>query len=84
MIIQHLMPYIKIRANHVIRIILVNLPAMWETWVQSQGWEDPLAKGKATPSSILSWRIPQTLQSMRLQELDTTERLSLHFTSVNL
>ena len=36
---------------------LQNLPAMWETWVQSQGWEDPL-KGKATHSSILAWRIP--------------------------
>ena len=32
--------------------------AMWETWVQSLGWEDPLEKGKATHSSILSWRIP--------------------------
>ena len=36
------------------------LPAMWETWVQSLGWEDPLEKGKATHSSILSWRIPWT------------------------
>ena len=25
-----------------------NLPAMWETWVQSLGWEDPLEKGKVT------------------------------------
>ena len=33
-------------------------PAMWETWVQSVGWEDLLEKGKATPSSILAWRIP--------------------------
>ena len=31
---------------------------MWEIWVQSLGWEDPLEKGKATHSSILSWRIP--------------------------
>ena len=30
-----------------------NLPAMWETWVQSLGWEDPREKGKATHSSIL-------------------------------
>ena len=30
-----------------------NLPAMWETWVQSLGWEDPLEKGEATHSSIL-------------------------------
>ena len=31
-----------------------NLPAMWETWVQSLGWEDPLEKGKATHSNILT------------------------------
>ena len=34
------------------------LPAMWETWVQSLGGEDPLEKGKATHSSILAWGIP--------------------------
>ena len=34
-----------------------NPSAMWETWVQSLGWEDPLEKGKATDSSILAWRI---------------------------
>ena len=38
--------------------LIKNLPAMWETWVQSLGWEDPLEKGKATHSSILPWRIP--------------------------
>ena len=36
-------------------------PAMWETWVQSLGWEDPLEKEKATHSSILAWRIPWTI-----------------------
>ena len=35
-----------------------NLPAMWETWVRSMGWEDPLEEGTATHSSILAWRIP--------------------------
>ena len=35
-----------------------NLPATWETWVQSLGWEDPLKEGMATHSSILIWRIP--------------------------
>ena len=35
-----------------------NLPAMWETWVQSLGGEDPLEKEMATHSSILAWRIP--------------------------
>ena len=38
--------------------LVKNLPAMWETWVRSLGWEDPLEKGKATHSSILAWRIP--------------------------
>ena len=31
--------------------------AMWETWVQSLGWEEPLEEGMATYSSILVWRI---------------------------
>ena len=31
---------------------------MWETWVQSLGWEDPLKEGMTTHSSILAWRIP--------------------------
>ena len=38
-----------------------NPPAMWETWVQSLGWEDSLEKGKASQSSILMWRIPRTV-----------------------
>ena len=37
-----------------------NLPAMWETRVQSLGQEDPLEKGMATHSTILAWRIPWT------------------------
>ena len=31
-----------------------NPPAMWEMWVQSQGWEDPLEEGMATYSSVLA------------------------------
>ena len=37
---------------------LKRLPEMWETWVQSLGWGDPLEKEMATHSSILAWRIP--------------------------
>ena len=44
-----------------------HLLAMWETWVQSLGWEDPLEKEMATHSSILDWRIPWTEQPDRLQ-----------------
>ena len=35
-----------------------NPPIMWETWVQSLGWEETLEKEMATHSSILAWRIP--------------------------
>ena len=41
--------------------LVENLPAMWETWFQSLGREDPLEKGKATYSSVLAWRIPWTV-----------------------
>ena len=37
-----------------------NLPAVQETQVRSLGQEDPLEKGMATHSSILTWRIPRT------------------------
>ena len=51
-----------------------NLPAMWETWVQFLGWEDPLEKEMATQSGVLAWKIPWTeelgkLQSMGLQRV---------------
>ena len=35
-----------------------HLPAMWETWVRSLGWEDPLEKEMPPHSSILAWRMP--------------------------
>ena len=57
--------------------LVKNPPAMWETWVQSLGWEDALEKGKATHSSILAWRIPWTVESTSRKESDTTEQLSL-------
>ena len=34
-----------------------NPSAMWNTWVLSLGWEDPLEEGMATHSSILAWKI---------------------------
>ena len=63
---------------------------MWETWVPSLGWEDPLEESMTAHASILAWRIPMDrgawwntvhaitvggLQSMQSQS-DTTERLS--------
>ena len=62
---------------------------MQETWVWSLGWEDSLAEGMATYSSILAWRIPWTeeepggLQSMRSQRVGhnwatNTHMIALH------
>ena len=48
---------------------LKNLPATWETQVQSLGQEDPLEKGMATHSNILAWRIPWTEEPDGLQSI---------------
>ena len=66
-----------------------NVPAMWETSVQSLGREDPLEKGMATHSSILAWRSPWTEEPGRLspwnhKELDIGERLTLTFFTFTL
>ena len=52
---------------HLMAQMVKNLPAMWETRVQSLGLKDPLEKGMATHSSILAWRIPWTEEPGRLQ-----------------
>ena len=62
------------------------LPAMWETWVRSLGWEDPLEKEMATHSSTLAWKIPWMdkpgrLQLMGSQRVGHDCAASLHFTS---
>ena len=49
--------------------IVERLPIMWETWVQSLGWEDPLEKAMATHSSTLAWKIPWTEECGRLQSM---------------
>ena len=53
------------------------LPAMWETWVQSLGWEDPLEKGKATTPISWTGEFHGLYSLWGHKESDTTERLSL-------
>ena len=48
------LPRYIIKLSSLVAQMVKNLPAMWETWVWSLGWEDPLEKGKATHSSILA------------------------------
>ena len=49
--------------------VVKNLPASWETQVQSLGWEDPREKEMATHSNVLAWKIPWTEEPSRLQSL---------------
>ena len=69
------MSYLLCRASLVAQTVK-RLPTMWETRVQSLGWEDLLEKEMATHSSTLAWKIPWMeklgrLWSMGLQEWDT-------------
>ena len=43
--------------------LVKNPPTMWETWVWSLGWDDPLEKEKATHYIILAWRIPGIIKN---------------------
>ena len=47
-------PSIVVQASLVAQTVK-DMPAMWETQVQSLGWEDPLEKGMTIHSSILGW-----------------------------
>ena len=55
-----------------------NLPAMWETWVHSLGWEDPLEKGEATHSVFWPGEFHGLHSPWGRKESDTAEQLS-HF-----
>ena len=48
-----------------------NSPVMWDTWIQSLGWEDPLEKEQLPHSSILAWRIPRAAEPGRLQSMES-------------
>ena len=59
-------------------------PAMWETWVRSLGWEDPLEKEMATTPVLLpgeshGGRSLVGYSPWGCKEVDTTERLHFHF-----
>ena len=53
--------------------MVMNLPAIRETWARSLGWKDRLEKVMATHSSILAWRITWTEEPGRLQSQVATE-----------
>ena len=57
-----------IKGASLVAQMVKRLPAMWETQVQSLGWEGPLEKGMATHSSTLAWKIPWTEELWRSLE----------------
>ena len=58
----HTRTYIYLRCMYKVASLVAqlvkNCPAMLETWIQSLGWGNPLEKGMATHSRIITWRIP--------------------------
>ena len=79
-------PYLSFPDLSVATLYSKNLPAMWETWVQSLGWENSLEEGMATHSSILAWRIPlieepgglQSMGSQRVRHNWATKHSTLY------
>ena len=66
--------FLTLFGSSLVAQMVKNQPTMWDTWVRSLGWKDPLEKGMATHSCILAWRItwtedPSGLQSMWLQRI---------------
>ena len=59
--------------------LVKNPPAMWETWVRSLGWEDPLEKGKAATPVFWPGEVHGLCSPWGRKELDTTEQLSLNW-----
>ena len=45
-----------------------NLPTMWETWVLSLGWEDPLEEGMAIHSSIWNFLIAHLVKNLPVMQ----------------
>ena len=55
--------YMVVTSEITVATALRSEQGLYETWVPSLGWEDPLEKGTAAHSSLLAWRIPWTVSS---------------------
>ena len=72
---------VGVRASLVAQLVK-NPPAMWEIWVQSLGWEDPLERGKATTPVFWPEEFHERYSPWGHKESDMTERLSVHLVGV--
>ena len=57
--------------------LVKNLPAMWETWVRSLGWEDPLVRERLPTPVFWPGEFHELYSPWGCKESDTTEWLSL-------
>ena len=64
---QQLTIYFTFNRASLVAQMVKHLPAMWETWAQSLGWEDPLEKEMATHSNTLAWKLTWTEEPCRPQ-----------------
>ena len=62
-----MIPQLLMRRASLVAQWVKSLPAVWENWVRSLAWEDPLEKEMATHSSIVAWRSPWTEEPGGLQ-----------------
>ena len=69
-------PYSQIWASLIAQAVK-NPPAMWETWILSLGWVDPLKNGMATHFSILVWEVPWTEEPGGLQSVGSSSQTRL-------
>ena len=58
-----------IMGNSLVAQMVKHLPTMWETQIQSLGWEDPPEKAVAPHSSTLAWKIPWAEDPGRLESM---------------
>ena len=63
-----LIPRQRTRTSLVAQMVK-HLSTMWETWVRSLGWEDPLEKEMAIHSNTIAWKILWTEEPGRLQSM---------------
>ena len=83
---MHINAYIWNLGTSLVAQLVKNLPSMWETWVQSLGWEDLLEKETATHSSTIAGKSHGRRSLVGYspwgrEESDTTEQL--HFLSLS-
>ena len=76
---NHFLPQLLFKTNgaSLVAQSVKNLSVVQETWVRSQGWEDPLEKEMVTHSSILAWKIPWTEEPGGLQSM-VSQRVGHH------